>query len=93
MQLASELEMCAQNEDDLKYAELLKEIHIVLVKAASNEYLELAMAPLQGLSRRFWFVQKSNIRFNANFFIACSSAQSCKPYRCRRSGISISSTK
>ncbi|MCG9559726.1 GntR family transcriptional regulator [Vibrio kanaloae] len=60
IQLASELEICAQNEDDLRYAELLKEIHVLLVKAASNEYLELAMAPLQGLSRRFWFAYKNH---------------------------------
>ncbi|PSW71723.1 GntR family transcriptional regulator [Photobacterium sp. GB-50] len=58
LQLASELETCAQKRDDFIYAELLKEIHILLVKAADNEYLELAMAPLQGLSRRFWFTYK-----------------------------------
>lgn len=58
LQLADGLEICAQNRDDFEYAELLKEIHVLLVKAADNEYLELAMAPLQGLSRRFWFAYK-----------------------------------
>ncbi|MDF2152712.1 hypothetical protein P2G85_03150 [Vibrio sp. CAU 1672] len=29
------------------------------MKAACNEYLQLAMAPLQGLSRRFWFAFKN----------------------------------
>ncbi|RJX71043.1 GntR family transcriptional regulator [Vibrio sinensis] len=57
--LAEQLEMCAENKDDLLYASLLKDIHNVLVKAASNEYLQLAMAPLQGLSRRFWFAYKN----------------------------------
>ncbi|UTV30701.1 GntR family transcriptional regulator [Photobacterium atrarenae] len=57
--LAEKLEACAQNKDDLLYATLLKEIHILLVKAAANEYLQLAMAPLQGLSRRFWFAYKN----------------------------------
>lgn len=57
--LAEQLEACAQNRDELKYATLLKEIHILLVKAADNEYLQLAMAPLQGLSRRFWFAYKN----------------------------------
>ena len=57
--LADKLEECAKNQDDLKYATLLKEIHILLVKAAANEYLQLAMAPLQGLSRRFWFAYKN----------------------------------
>ncbi len=60
LQLASQLEECAKNQDDFTYAELLKEIHILLVKAARNEYLELAMTPLQGLSRRFWFAYKNN---------------------------------
>ncbi len=48
------------NKDDLTYAGLLKQIHTLLVKAASNEYLQLAMAPLQGLSRRFWFAYKND---------------------------------
>ena len=35
-------------------------MHHLLVKAANNEYLQLAMAPLQGLSRRFWFAYKND---------------------------------
>jgi DNA-binding GntR family transcriptional regulator len=35
----------------------LKRTHQITVRAAGNEYLLLAMAPLQGLSRRFWFAQ------------------------------------
>jgi DNA-binding GntR family transcriptional regulator len=33
----------------------LKQVHKIIVEAAQNEYLQLSMAPLQGLSRRFWF--------------------------------------
>lgn len=58
-ELASALEECAQNVDELEYSVLLKRTHKVLVKAAQNEYLQLAMAPLQGLSRRFWFAYKN----------------------------------
>jgi DNA-binding GntR family transcriptional regulator len=36
------------------YADLLKEIHRLVAHAGANEYLADAMAPLQGLSRRFW---------------------------------------
>lgn len=36
------------------YAEALKEIHRLVASAGGNEYLADAMAPLQGLSRRFW---------------------------------------
>lgn len=37
-----------------KYAETVKDTHQMIVEASHNEYLADAMAPLQGLSRRFW---------------------------------------
>ncbi|MCG2624813.1 GntR family transcriptional regulator [Arthrobacter sp. I2-34] len=37
-----------------QYLETVKETHQMIVAAAHNEYLADAMAPLQGLSRRFW---------------------------------------
>jgi DNA-binding GntR family transcriptional regulator len=37
------------------YAETIKVTHDLVVAAADNDYLADAMAPLQGLSRRFWF--------------------------------------
>ncbi|MGF1700277.1 GntR family transcriptional regulator [Photobacterium makurazakiensis] len=58
-ELAEQLEVCALQKDEVQYALLLKNIHRLLVKAADNEYLQLAMAPLQGLSRRFWFAFKN----------------------------------
>jgi DNA-binding GntR family transcriptional regulator len=36
------------------YAETVKGTHDLIVTAADNDYLADAMAPLQGLSRRFW---------------------------------------
>lgn len=36
------------------YAQMLKDIHRLVASAGNNEYLADAMAPLQGLSRRFW---------------------------------------
>jgi len=36
------------------YADMLKDIHRSVASAGGNEYLADAMAPLQGLSRRFW---------------------------------------
>jgi DNA-binding GntR family transcriptional regulator len=47
-----------RNTDDFslkEYAETVKGTHDLIVEAAKNEYLADAMAPLQGLSRRFWF--------------------------------------
>lgn len=37
-----------------QYLETVKDTHQMIVAAAHNEYLADAMAPLQGLSRRFW---------------------------------------
>jgi len=59
LQLADGLEGLESTDDVLAYGERLKDIHELIVEAAQNEYLQLAMAPLQGLSRRFWF---ANIR-------------------------------
>ncbi|GGC81543.1 GntR family transcriptional regulator [Tersicoccus solisilvae] len=36
------------------YLDSVTEVHHVLVASSHNEYVEDAMAPLQGLSRRFW---------------------------------------
>lgn len=58
--LAEQMELCAKKNEEREFASLLKQIHVLLVKAAANEYLQLAMAPLQGLSRRFWFAFKND---------------------------------
>ncbi|MHA6618540.1 GntR family transcriptional regulator [Pseudonocardia sp. DLS-67] len=42
-------------EDVRAFAELLKRSHSMVVEAAHNDYMELAMTPLQSLTRRFWF--------------------------------------
>lgn len=43
------------HDDPKKFGLLLKQTHELIVTAAHNDYLLVAMAPLQGLSRRFWF--------------------------------------
>ncbi|ANI41554.1 GntR family transcriptional regulator [Mycolicibacterium vaccae] len=37
------------------FARFLRSAHALVVNATHNEFVEVAMAPLQGLSRRFWF--------------------------------------
>jgi DNA-binding GntR family transcriptional regulator len=37
------------------YAQTVKDTHELIVAGAANDYLADAIAPLQGLSRRFWF--------------------------------------
>ncbi|MEI4483157.1 MULTISPECIES: GntR family transcriptional regulator [unclassified Phyllobacterium] len=53
--LAHELKNLAGTDDLISFGRLLKRVHEIIVEAAQNEYLQLSMAPLQGLSRRFWF--------------------------------------
>jgi DNA-binding GntR family transcriptional regulator len=37
------------------FAQFLRSAHLLVVSSTGNEFVEVAMAPLQGLSRRFWF--------------------------------------
>lgn len=53
LQLAALME--AGEEDPRKFGELLKRAHSLVATAGHNDYLQLALAPLQALSRRFWF--------------------------------------
>lgn len=43
------------------YLDTVTETHHLLVAASHNEYVEDAMAPLQGLSRRFWHAHVRNV--------------------------------
>jgi DNA-binding GntR family transcriptional regulator len=64
---------------DLKgYAETVRGTHDLIVIGAHNEYLADAMAPLQGLSRRFWFTHitdvDTEIKAGANLHVAILKA-------------------
>jgi DNA-binding GntR family transcriptional regulator len=50
MTLARSLEIPLED-----FPQFLRDAHDLIVAAAHNEFLSVAMAPLQGLSRRFWF--------------------------------------
>ncbi|CAM3500020.1 GntR family transcriptional regulator [Parendozoicomonas haliclonae] len=56
--LADGIVSCARNHDDLAFLNYLRDIHALLVKSARNDFFIKAMRPLQGLSRRFWFLNK-----------------------------------
>ncbi|GLU45672.1 GntR family transcriptional regulator [Nocardiopsis ansamitocini] len=43
------------------FGELLKRAHTLMAVAGHNDYLQLAMAPLQALSRRFWFAHLPDV--------------------------------
>ena len=50
-----------EGTDVRAFGVLLKRSHGAIVAAAHNEYLQLAMAPLQTLSRRFWFAHLPDV--------------------------------
>lgn len=60
------------------YAETVKGTHELIVNGAHNDYLADAMAPLQGLSRRFWFThvvdEDAEIKKGAHLHVAILSA-------------------
>lgn len=51
--LADDVFRVVKSVDD--FATFLRDAHALVVSATHNEFVEVAMAPLQGLSRRFWF--------------------------------------
>jgi DNA-binding GntR family transcriptional regulator len=60
LELADELEAFA-GDDYRAFGPLLRRSHRLIAAAARNPYLPIAMAPLQGLSRRFWFANLRDI--------------------------------
>ena len=58
LELAEGIVECAHNHDDEAFFYHLRQVHNLLVEASRNDYIRQAMRPLQGLSRRFWFIYK-----------------------------------
>lgn len=62
----------------MAYVETVKETHDLIIAGAHNEYLAETMAPLQGLSRRFWYThvvdEETEIKTGANLHIAILQA-------------------
>ncbi len=61
-QLAEQLLDERLYEDPKQYGETLKKVHRAVADSTQNEYLTMAMLPLQGLSRRFWFAHIQSFR-------------------------------
>jgi DNA-binding GntR family transcriptional regulator len=60
LELAQTLEAFT-GDDRRPFGPLLRRSHHLIATAARNPYLPIAMAPLQGLSRRFWFANLRNV--------------------------------
>jgi len=55
-EIAENMEKAAANNDEMLFVRLDRRFDLLFVKLARNDFLSDAMQPLQGLSRRFWFM-------------------------------------
>ncbi len=54
--LAAEMERTAETGDDTTFLRLDRELNLLVLEAARNEFATAAMTLMHGLSRRFWFI-------------------------------------
>lgn len=60
--MASMVERLSSTTFELReYGETVRDTHDLIVAGSHNAYLADAMAPLQGLSRRFWFTHVADV--------------------------------
>lgn len=56
--LADQMEAVAAEGDDRAFLELDREFHALLTATARNQFATAALAPLQALSRRYWYMHQ-----------------------------------
>ena len=56
--LADAMQLAAEGNDERKFLELDREFHALLTAAARNPFASAALAPLQALSRRYWYMHQ-----------------------------------
>jgi DNA-binding GntR family transcriptional regulator len=55
-EIAAGMEKAAKTNDDIAFMRLDRELNLLTVDAARNDYAARSMKLLQGLSRRFWYM-------------------------------------
>jgi DNA-binding GntR family transcriptional regulator len=55
-QVAEGMEQAAATNDETAFLRLDRELNLLILEAARNEFAAAAMALMHGLSRRFWFI-------------------------------------
>lgn len=55
-QIAEQFRTAGRKGDDVTFLRVDREFNELCLKAARNEFAEMAMTPLHSLSRRFWYV-------------------------------------
>jgi DNA-binding GntR family transcriptional regulator len=58
--IARQMDQTASRNDDISFMRLDRELNLLMLEAAHNEYAERSMKLLQGLSRRFWYMHYRN---------------------------------
>lgn len=54
--IADGMDRAAAHEDETAFLRLDRELNLLVIEAARNEFAAAAMALMHGLSRRFWFI-------------------------------------
>jgi DNA-binding GntR family transcriptional regulator len=54
--IAQGMERAAKSTDDISFMRLVREFNRLMIEAAHNDYAARSMKLLQGLSRRFWYM-------------------------------------
>ncbi|HVY42533.1 MAG TPA: GntR family transcriptional regulator [Hyphomicrobiaceae bacterium] len=54
-EIAAGMDQASRSNDDIAFMRLDRDLNLLIVEAAHNEYAARAMRLLQGLSRRFWY--------------------------------------
>ena len=54
-EIAKGMDITAKANDDIAFMRLDRDLNLLIIEAAHNEYASRAMRLLQGLSRRFWY--------------------------------------
>ncbi|AMN41208.1 GntR family transcriptional regulator [Rhodoplanes sp. Z2-YC6860] len=54
--IARQMDQAASRNDDISFMRLDRELNLLVLEAAHNEFAERSMKLLQGLSRRFWYM-------------------------------------
>ncbi|HZD89591.1 MAG TPA: GntR family transcriptional regulator [Pseudolabrys sp.] len=55
-EIAEGMDAAARSDDDIAFMRLDREMNALMIDAAHNDYAARAMKPLQGQSRRFWYM-------------------------------------
>jgi DNA-binding GntR family transcriptional regulator len=60
-EIASGMEAAARGNDDIAFMRLDRDLNLLVLEAARNEFASSAMSLMHGLSRRFWYIHYKQV--------------------------------